>query len=127
MYSFGVVLWEMFSRQDPFPGMPPFQIVFAVGTQGLRPRLRPDWPEDWVQLMTDCWAEDPSDRPCFDEVLDRLEVLEELGTPSPVRSESDSPMVTDSSLKTLPISTPQHSDYADSDDESRASNPGNRV
>jgi len=39
VYSFGVVLWELFARQDPYPGIPPFQIVYRVGQQQLRPTL----------------------------------------------------------------------------------------
>lgn len=78
VYGFGVVVWEMFARRDPFPGMPPFQIVFAVGTQGLRPDTSPDWPEEWVSLITDCWQEDPELRPTFEEILERLERLDEI-------------------------------------------------
>eukprot|EP00339_Tiarina_fusa_P007076 CAMPEP_0117050370 /NCGR_PEP_ID=MMETSP0472-20121206/34774_1 /TAXON_ID=693140 ORGANISM="Tiarina fusus, Strain LIS" /NCGR_SAMPLE_ID=MMETSP0472 /ASSEMBLY_ACC=CAM_ASM_000603 /LENGTH=88 /DNA_ID=CAMNT_0004764119 /DNA_START=283 /DNA_END=545 /DNA_ORIENTATION=+ len=63
VYGFGIVVWEMFARSDPFPGMPPFQIVFAVGTQKLRPRVEPDWPLEWVNLITTCWNEDPAARP----------------------------------------------------------------
>ncbi len=33
----GIVLWEVLTREDPYSGMPPFQVVLAVGTKGLRP------------------------------------------------------------------------------------------
>ncbi len=37
VYSFGIVLWECVTRQTPHEGIPHFQVVFQVGTQGLRP------------------------------------------------------------------------------------------
>jgi len=79
VYGFGIVIWEMFARNDPFPGMPPFQIVFAVGTQKLRPRLDPSWPKEWVDLITRCWNEDPDQRPTFQEIL---VLLEDMSPPS---------------------------------------------
>lgn len=108
VYGFGIVLWELFARQDPFPGslserrtlacsgrrarahlltrtracsrdyapgMPPFQIVFAVGTQGLRPSLNQAWPESWVRLIKSCWNENPTKRPDFSQILRELEDL----------------------------------------------------
>jgi hypothetical protein len=36
-YSFGIVLWECVTRMTPHEGIPHFQVVFQVGTQGLRP------------------------------------------------------------------------------------------
>ena len=76
VYSFGVVVWEMFARADPFPGMPPFQIVFAVGTQNLRPRIDPTWPDAWVFLIKSCWCEQPDSRPTFAELIPLLEQME---------------------------------------------------
>ncbi len=58
--------------------MPPFQIVFAVGTQHLRPRIDPAWPATWVNLMTTCWNEDPETRPTFEELITMLEAMEPL-------------------------------------------------
>jgi len=73
VYSFGIVLWECITREDPFAGMPPFQIVLAVGTKGLRPQIPTKCPPNWLKLITDCWAEDPKTRPSFDDIMQRLE------------------------------------------------------
>ena len=73
VFSFGIVIWELFSRQDPYPGMPPFQIVFAVGNQFARPVVNQQWPQQWIRLMTSCWAENPDARPTFDQILNMLQ------------------------------------------------------
>jgi tRNA A-37 threonylcarbamoyl transferase component Bud32 len=73
VYSFGVVLWEMISREEPFKGMPPFQVIFVVATQGQRPTIPSYCPPEWEQLIEDCWQEDPDKRPTFEEIIQRLE------------------------------------------------------
>jgi len=72
VYSFGIVIWECMTRQDPYEGMPPFQVVLNVGTKGMRPPVPEECDKAWRPLMTDCWAELPDSRPSFDEILVRL-------------------------------------------------------
>jgi hypothetical protein len=72
VYSFGIVAWECASRQDPFAGIPPFQVVFQVGNSGLRPEVPADCPKRIANLMRRCWHEDPAMRPPFDVVVGLL-------------------------------------------------------
>lgn len=53
-------LWcrECVTRADPYAQMPPFQVIFAVGTQGARPSIPKDCPPEMSNLMAACWAED---------------------------------------------------------------------
>ena len=46
VYSFAIVLYECASREDPYPGLPPFQVIFSVATQHSRPTLPPDTPDE---------------------------------------------------------------------------------
>jgi hypothetical protein len=57
VYSFGVVMWECLTRDEPFRGCSPMQIV-ATLLRGERPKLpaAPALPASYVQLLTDCWV-----------------------------------------------------------------------
>jgi len=72
VYSFGICLWEFWTRRDPYEGMPTFQIIFAVGNQGERPTVPESSPEEYTRLMRDCWSQSPDSRPGFDEIVTRL-------------------------------------------------------
>lgn len=83
VYSFAIVIWECLTRQDPFAGMPPFHVVFVVGSQGARPEvppLRPEWPAPLLDLMVHAWQEDPNVRPSFHDIIISLqEMMEGFG------------------------------------------------
>ena len=77
-------MWEVLTRERPFPGMAPMQISMQVCVQGARPPV-PDAPamSDVVELMTRCWASEPSERPAFAELADLLKIRENDGASAP--------------------------------------------
>uniref|UniRef100_A0A7S3BNL9 Protein kinase domain-containing protein n=1 Tax=Haptolina ericina TaxID=156174 RepID=A0A7S3BNL9_9EUKA len=79
-FSYGMLCFEVLSRELPYKGVPAAQVVMGVAT-GLLPR--PELPEEicsvyppvLADVMRRCWQEDPPSRPVFDEILDMLERL----------------------------------------------------
>lgn len=71
VYSFGIIMYELFCRRFPFGKKTRFQVELDV-VAGIRPELPSDCPPAWAALTKQCWHEDPSVRPSFSEILDRL-------------------------------------------------------
>ena len=73
VYSFAIVLWELAVKEEPFRGMHPMQIMRVID-KGDRPPV-PATVEilpEYKQLMMECWAQRPEDRPSFTSSLARL-------------------------------------------------------
>ena len=67
---------EMVNMAPPWQGMTPEEISSAVAT-GERPLIAPELaasaPTGWIELMQQCWDQDPTNRPNFDVIHDTLE------------------------------------------------------
>jgi len=83
VFSYGICLWEFFTRTDPYEGMPVFQIIFSVGTEGMRPTIPDNCPPDYTALMKECWDVDPRSRPSFAAILQRLQEIDAGFTSGP--------------------------------------------
>nr|BCL66152.1 protein tyrosine kinase [Volvox reticuliferus] len=75
VFSFGVVLWELYTTESPYRGMAPHEVVEAVCVRGKRPPWPQDTPTDLVELAEDCWHTDPHQRPSFADIVERLRQL----------------------------------------------------
>lgn len=76
VYAFGIIIWEVLTRLEPYDEMEPMSIVVAVVNDGLRPTIPAEYAKDpLVPLMKDCWAQDPGERPTFQAIIERLEAV----------------------------------------------------
>ena len=73
MFSFGIVLWEIWSRGFPFEQYRFAHEVDDAVERGERPVVPGDCPDVYATLMQACWAERPRKRPMFSEVVSCLE------------------------------------------------------
>lgn len=75
IYAFGIILWELLTRLEPYEDMEPLQIIMQV-VKNVRPKLTPEFEASpLTPLMKDCWHNNPELRPSFDVVVDRLQQL----------------------------------------------------
>eukprot|EP01087_Luapelamoeba_hula_P007953 TRINITY_DN1967_c0_g1_i1.p1 TRINITY_DN1967_c0_g1~~TRINITY_DN1967_c0_g1_i1.p1 ORF type:complete len:883 (+),score=141.90 TRINITY_DN1967_c0_g1_i1:59-2707(+) len=75
VYSYSIVLCELFTREEPYPGMERPQIIVGVSTAGLRPQVPDACPTEYLELIRDCWNEEPEHRPTFVNILERLRTM----------------------------------------------------
>ncbi|XP_068196199.1 tyrosine kinase, non-receptor, 2b isoform X2 [Antennarius striatus] len=65
-WMFGVTLWEMFTHgQEPWLGLNGSQILHKVDRVGERLPRPDDCPQDVYNVVLQCWAHKPEDRPTF--------------------------------------------------------------
>jgi serine/threonine protein kinase len=83
VFSFGVILWELITREVPWGLASDYEILMAVD-QGKRLTLPPRsqlpscWPSATPELIEGCWAHAPEDRPTMCEAVELLGHSDEL-------------------------------------------------
>lgn len=72
VWSFGVLLWEIFSMGlMPYTGLPNRDVMHLV-TNGGRLEVPTECPHQVYALMATCWHPNPDGRPGFQYILDTL-------------------------------------------------------
>jgi serine/threonine protein kinase len=92
VYSYGIILWELATREEVYVGLESTQIIAKVANDNLRPPVPEDNPLSL--LMVKCWKEDPKERCTFREIVSELQrilrdVTEERMTVADVTEHGD--------------------------------------
>jgi hypothetical protein len=77
VFSFGVLLWQLTTRELPYEDKSTFEAAAAVAMESLRPPFPDGTPAAWKQLVEDCWQDDPGGRPDFNDIVQQLTKLEQ--------------------------------------------------
>ncbi|KAG8385102.1 hypothetical protein BUALT_Bualt03G0006500 [Buddleja alternifolia] len=75
VFSFGIVLWEILTGEEPYANMHYGAIIGGIVNNTLRPPVPSFCDAEWRLLMEQCWAPDPLARPCFTEIATRLRTM----------------------------------------------------
>lgn len=75
IYSFGVLLWEMWEGRQAWRGMGPEQILHAVGIEGCRLPPLTKAPAHLERLVSACLASEEASRPAFSTLYSEISVL----------------------------------------------------
>ncbi|KAG2297280.1 hypothetical protein Bca52824_043949 [Brassica carinata] len=72
VYSFGIVMWELLTGEEPYADMHCASIIGGIVNNTLRPKI-PQWCDpEWKGLMESCWASEPTERPSFADISQKL-------------------------------------------------------
>eukprot|EP01117_Protostelium_nocturnum_P016233 TRINITY_DN6379_c0_g1_i2.p1 TRINITY_DN6379_c0_g1~~TRINITY_DN6379_c0_g1_i2.p1 ORF type:complete len:812 (-),score=256.47 TRINITY_DN6379_c0_g1_i2:21-2456(-) len=76
VWSFGVVVWEIVTVQDPFAKKSPVEAAIAITTKGERLTIPKGTDPLLEKLMNQCWKLNPEDRPDFGQICTFLDSKE---------------------------------------------------
>ncbi|KAL1205615.1 putative serine/threonine-protein kinase SIS8 [Cardamine amara subsp. amara] len=80
VFSFGIVLWEILTGEEPYANMHYGAIIGGIVNNTLRPTIPGFCDDEWRTLMEECWAPNPMARPSFTEIAGRLRVMSSAAT-----------------------------------------------
>jgi serine/threonine protein kinase len=76
VYSFGIVLWEILTRREPFEEFDNYdEFRNAICNLRHRPPLPPDTTPALRQLIEACWQHEPARRPSFSQILEAINYI----------------------------------------------------
>ncbi|CAF3436491.1 unnamed protein product [Rotaria sp. Silwood1] len=78
VWSFGVLLWECLTGEVPYKGFDPMQVAFGIATNKYSLPIPSTCPEEFSQLMTNCWKISPHERPTFSMLLEQINKIIEI-------------------------------------------------
>ena len=86
VYAFAIIVYELMTNLKPFEDLNIFLLQMKV-MNGYRPDIGNQIPESYVKLIQDCWSQESSKRPTFEEIMERL--LKDRGFITETVNESD--------------------------------------
>lgn len=92
VYAFGMVLWEIASRKEPYPGIDKYELKRIV-KDGQREKIEscePETPKEFRELIVKCWDQNADERPRIDNIV---KTLETIGAVSTIKNVAHAPQV----------------------------------
>jgi len=68
VYSFGILFWYMLSLKIPFANYDVDMLSRLVASGSCRLQTPTNWKKEIVELMKQCWDNDPNQRPTFQNI-----------------------------------------------------------
>jgi serine/threonine protein kinase len=78
VYSFGLVCFELLTREVPYVGVEPASLPTQITKYRLRPQLPESCPGRLAILIQSCWKSEPRERPNFREICREMRYIKGL-------------------------------------------------
>mgnify|MGYP002475468178 CR=1 FL=1 len=75
VYAFSMIAYEMLAEREVYDNVPTHKIQNET-LNGKRPEFTSDVPSCYQKLIEECWSNEASKRPLFDEIVERLKTDE---------------------------------------------------
>lgn len=75
VYSFGIILWEMYTSRYAYAGLRPGEVIHRVVQRKERPVFPPTAPAALRSVASRCWEVSPSMRPSWSEIISDLKKI----------------------------------------------------
>lgn len=75
VFSWGIILWELLTRQQPFKDVQHALSILWGVHKGNRPPIIEGCPKPIEDLYTSCWSREPSERPSMQHVVKIMTLL----------------------------------------------------
>jgi serine/threonine protein kinase len=78
VWSFGVLMYEILARQEPYKGMSVLDVGPKIRDEGMTPNesvIDGSVPQELRNIMKSCWKMDPDERPSFTDICTKLDGL----------------------------------------------------
>jgi len=72
IFSLGILLNEMCSRTYPFWDEENLHLVVSKIQNGVRPPIPNEIPQQWKDVIKDCYSADPKERPSILHIISKL-------------------------------------------------------
>ena len=76
VYGFGIVVWEVLSRQLPWSNKTRPRDILTAVLMGVRPSFSVDAPADIADIAMACWCAEPKERTTFSAILEGMKAEE---------------------------------------------------
>jgi serine/threonine protein kinase len=79
VYSFAIVVWELFSESEPFEDCDNYMSVLSKISKDERPTISnksKEIPTEIKILISKCWDKNPENRPTFSDIVKELKKIE---------------------------------------------------
>lgn len=80
VYAFGIILWALYNRKQPYGKLSTFRIIYKVKSEGMRPEIEDNTSPDIVKLFEACWHTDQQCRPDFKDIFNELMSIKRKGS-----------------------------------------------